>query len=97
MNQKTINEIRTHVRKILKETKMKENDELISAVKALIVDIESMNCVPENTVINDDSGYWFGEFSEYQENADGDMIIEWPNLAISVERLKKILDKRASQ
>lgn len=92
--------LRSHVRGIVAQTKekkqmiTKEDDELISAVKALIVDIESMSCTPD---LYSDSGYWFGEFSEYQENADGDMVIEWPNLAILVERLKKVLDKEASR
>jgi hypothetical protein len=103
MDYETINTLRAHVRKILSqikegEMKMKMNgdDELISAVKALIKDIESMSCVPDAS--GPDSGYWYGEFGEYEDNFNsGEVIVEWPNLAIGVERIKKILDKVASQ
>jgi hypothetical protein len=98
-------EMRSHVRVILtsvKEMRMKtntnhEDDELINAVKSLIKDIEAMSCIRDESLVGD-SGHWFGEFTEYEDNLDmGEMIIEWPNLAIGVERIKKILDKLASQ
>jgi hypothetical protein len=92
--------VRTHVRKVIsqvKELKMNEEDELIDAVKALIVDIESMSCIPDDTSFEPDSGHWYGEFTEYEENDDAEVIIEWPNLAIGVEKIKQILDKLASQ
>lgn len=61
-------------------------DELIKAVKSLISDIESMQTRDPN---------WLGPFSEYEDSEDGDGIdIEWPNLAISVEEVKKLLQPK---
>jgi hypothetical protein len=102
MDYETINTIRAHVRKILREMKMngdpnQHKEELIAAVWTLINDIESMICLPDNDYGGRDCSCWYGEFSEYEENSDGQMVVEWPNLAIGVERIKKILDKLASQ
>jgi hypothetical protein len=99
MDYEIINTIRTHVRKILKEVKVvNEDNELINAVKGLISIVETMSCIPNDDTGVGDSGHWYGEFTEYEENYDdGEVIIEWPNLTICVEKIKKILDKLASQ
>lgn len=58
-------------------------DELIKAVRSLLSDIESMqpHCNNDN--------YWFGPFSEIDEYNN---LVEWPNLAISAEDVKKALE-----
>lgn len=62
-------------------------EDLIRAVKSLIIDIESMQ--PHGNPDN----YWFGPFSESEETMDG-TIIEWPNLAILLADVKKLLEPK---
>jgi len=62
---------------------------LREAVLTLINDIESMSCVPDDLM--PDSGYWYGEFTEYEENDQASVIVEWPNLSISVALVKEAL------
>lgn len=63
-------------------------DALIKAVKSLIVDIESM----QGNAPYDSN--WFGPFSEIDEVAG---IVEWPNLAIQLELVKRELAKAELQ
>lgn len=70
----------------------KEIDDLLKAVKSLISDIESMRCMPDDG--RDDSGYWFGLFSDYVETGPDEMTVEWPNLAISLAAVKKLLEPK---
>ena len=56
---------------------------LLKALKSLISDIESMRFAGS-------SEFFFGPFSECEGHWDG-TIIEWPNLAISLEEVKKTL------
>jgi hypothetical protein len=56
--------------------------ELIRAVEILVLDTTAMQSR------NDPD--WFGDFSIWEENPNGAMI-EWPNLAIDLEALRKIL------
>jgi hypothetical protein len=66
-------------------------EKLLKAVKSLVSDIESMQVKPENP----DAGlYWFGPFSEAEDacgDQDSDVSIEWPNLAISLDEVKKVI------
>ncbi|AZO48075.1 hypothetical protein [Mesorhizobium sp. M4B.F.Ca.ET.058.02.1.1] len=66
-------------------------DELIKAVKSLISDIESMQLVPDDR--NASEWVWFGPFSEW-ETGDGTVEVEWPNLTISLETVKKLLESK---
>ncbi|MEQ1950957.1 hypothetical protein [Mesorhizobium sp. CN2-181] len=69
-------------------------ENLIKAVKSLLSDIEGMNCRAPDYAENQ-SNYWFGRFSEFDnslESLDG-MAVEWPNLAISADEVKKALDE----
>ena len=59
-------------------------EELIEAMKSLLIDIESMH--------DDKKSTWFGPFSE----CDGSNV-EWPNLAMSSQALKDVLAKIESQ
>lgn len=56
------------------------NENLLKALKSLISDIESMQPFKDNTL--------FGPFSDHQYDDEGE-VIEWPNLAISLEEAKK--------
>lgn len=61
---------------------------LIDTIRSLIIDIESMT--------EKDTTQWFGHFHmwEYNDEADGgdgSVTIEWPNLAISLGRVKEAL------
>lgn len=64
-------------------------EDLIAAVRALIIDVENMRCEPNAPLLQTE--HWFGEFSEHEENEHGDMIVEWPNLSIDIQRLKVAL------
>lgn len=63
-------------------------DELIKAVRSLLADIEAMRCKPDG---KKDTGQWFGPFSEW-ENGYEEPNVEWPNLSISADAVKKQLD-----
>jgi hypothetical protein len=53
----------------------------VKAVKSLLADIEDMQ-----------AGNWFGGFSEYTEDYDEFLVtVEWPNLAISAQRVRDSL------
>ena len=75
---------------------MRQNiDDLLKAVRSLLSDVESMQCKP-NPLIDDlwgdNPGNWFGPFSETRSFTDEDGgDIAWPNLAISLEDVKKAL------
>jgi hypothetical protein len=58
-------------------------EKLIQALKSLIIDIESMQ--------DKELTEYFGPFSESFENDDGNTVIDWPNLAISLDDLKQAL------
>ena len=58
-------------------------EKLITAIKSLLDDITSMQSGTDDN--------WFGTFSESQEDRDGNVEIEWPNLAISADELRKAL------
>lgn len=61
------------------------NEELLKAVRSLISDIESMQ--------DDEEPNWFNNFGEHvYRDEDDTMSIEWPNLAISVAEVKKLLE-----
>jgi hypothetical protein len=53
----------------------------LDAMKSLANDIVSMQAEDPN---------WFGDFSEFEETPNG-ALIEWPNLAISLENLQKAI------
>lgn len=58
--------------------------EIRAAAEALLGDIEAMQ-----------DGDYFGGFTQWRGTYDGDgVMVEWPNLAISIERLRKALDGR---
>jgi hypothetical protein len=58
--------------------------ELREAAEQLLGDIGAMR-----------SGAFFGDFPEWRGGADGDGVrIEWPNLSISAERLRRALSAR---
>jgi hypothetical protein len=60
-------------------------DELRKAIESLLADIEGMQ----------DPGreYWFGEFEEYDADYESSgASIEWPNLAMGADRLRKALE-----
>jgi len=69
---------------------MKEHDALVKATRSLVNEIG---------VLQERKGngpqYWFGDFSEWEElHSARDMvgvIIEWPNLAILCEQVRKLL------
>lgn len=63
----------------------------IAALKDLVSDIEAMQSSHDPN--------WFGDFSESQEVDDmGTVAIEWPNLAISVEKAQALVKEyEASQ
>lgn len=61
---------------------------LIQAVKSLINDIENMQTEPDDSLADQEA--WFGGFSVWTE--DGEVKIQWPNLAISVANVKEILE-----
>jgi hypothetical protein len=80
-----------HLNEMIEVVHAAEVDEILKAVKSLISDIESMQI---NSTANAD---WFGHFSVFEvtlntrtggENA----VIEWPNLAISLAAVKKLLE-----
>jgi hypothetical protein len=55
--------------------------ELREAAEQLVGDIEAMR-----------SGAFFGDFTEWRTTADGEgVLIEWQNLSISAERLRRAL------
>jgi hypothetical protein len=58
-------------------------DEIHKAAKSLLSDIESME---------GDRRHWFDGFSEFRLNDDGTVAIEWPNLALSAERLREVIE-----
>ena len=58
------------------------SEEVRAAAEALLGDIEAMQ-----------HGDHFGGFTEWRGTFDGEgVMIEWPNLAISVERLRRALE-----
>lgn len=66
-------------------------DALIKALRSLIIDIEAMGAGNKRN--------WYGPFSEFEEEDNTRfmtaMTVEWPNLAISLERVKAELAKVA--
>lgn len=57
--------------------------EIRAAAEQLLGDVEAMQ-----------SGDYFGGFTHWRGTFDGDgVMVEWPNLAISVERLRKALER----
>lgn len=80
------NQIFFDLRERYREQQTSPISDLIKATKSLVDDIESMQDGLNTT--------WFGDFSESQAQDDiGTMAIEWPNLAIQVEEVKKALGK----
>lgn len=71
---------------------MKYEQELIGRVESLLSDIESMYAGEEFT--GGEVEHFYGPFSMGRENLEGDMEVSWPNLAISAERVREILDRR---
>lgn len=63
-------------------------EELLKAVKSLVSDIEAM----QKNYITGES--WFGGFSNgFESSDDGNIMVEWPNLAISLAEVKKTLSE----
>ncbi len=66
------------------------NEELLKAIKSLLNDIEAMRI----EYAGDDC--WFGGFSEYNVDEDGwetSAKIEWPNLAISCDKIEELMEQ----
>lgn len=74
-----------HLNEMIEVVEAAAHDELLKAVKSLVNDIESMQCVNKD---------YFGAFSEYDidDNGRGPVDIEWPNLAISLAAVKKLIE-----
>lgn len=64
-------------------------DKLIAALKSLLGDIDDMRCIPSDE--KEDNNNWFGPFSESEDCGEDGPAIEWPNLTISAEDVKKAL------
>jgi hypothetical protein len=80
-----------HLNEMIDVVNAAEVDEILKAVKSLISDIESMSC---DAPLRDHDGsqdYWFGPFSEYADHIES-VSIDWPNLAISLAAVKKLLE-----
>ncbi|RWB40434.1 MAG: hypothetical protein EOQ44_25155 [Mesorhizobium sp.] len=85
------------LREEIKELKKKpapqpDNELLMAAVRALISDIEAMQ--PDMREPD-----WFSSFSEFETRFDADrgievVSIQWPNLAISLAEVKKLLEPK---
>jgi hypothetical protein len=59
------------------------NQKLYDAASALVLDIGPMQ------ISNDPD--WFGDFSNWEETDANMVMIEWPNLAIYLDNIAKIL------
>jgi len=72
---------------------MSEHDALVKAMRSLVNEIEDMDAFKDEKEMKQQ--YWFGDFSEWEElHSAGGMvgvIIEWPNLAILCEQVRKLL------
>lgn len=66
-----------------------KNEDLVAKLRSLVNDIKSMTTDPDNSEAEPEG--WFGPFSTSTEDMDGDVKIEWPNLAISCEEAEKLL------
>jgi hypothetical protein len=76
-----------HLNEMIDVVNAAEVDEILKAVRSLISDIESMQSTAEPN--------WFGMFSEAVDEFSGSLenvSVEWPNLAISLAALKKLLE-----
>ena len=61
-------------------------DDLIKVLQELIADVTSMQTADPA------EKNWFGPFSEHEFNDEGThAIVEWPNLAISVDKAEALL------
>jgi hypothetical protein len=73
-----------HLNEMIDVVNAAEVDEILKAVKSLISDIESMQ---------QDDPNWFGGFSEFTDGGSLTVMhVEWPNLAISLAALKKLIE-----
>lgn len=61
--------------------------DLHKAARQLLNDIESMSAGSE---------FEFGEFSEWRSAGEDEVVIAWPNLAISAARLREALERSRS-
>lgn len=65
--------------------------ELRAAINSLLSDIDAMSSGSPDLELHDESDYWFGDFSvSYDTGSDG-TFIEWPNLALTAQRVKTLL------
>jgi hypothetical protein len=87
-----------HLNEMINVVNAAEVDEILKAVKSLISDIESMRCKVNASMLDNDEDpdHWFGAFStyitEFEGSDDYGVAINWPNLAISLSTLKKLLE-----
>jgi hypothetical protein len=63
--------------------------QLEKGIKSVVSDVESMRVIPDDS--HEDSGHWFGSFSDNESDDQGHASVEWPNLSISVTEMKVTL------
>lgn len=70
------------VRELLQDLRDKQVA-LEKAANSLVVDIEAQNV---------DDATWYGPFEYYEQGLDDGVTVEWPNLSITADALRKLLD-----
>lgn len=67
------------------------NGQLVKSVESLLTDIAGMKC-PDVSDMTESFEEGFGPFSEFVQDGDDAMYIEWPNLDISAKAVQQALD-----
>jgi len=65
-----------------------KKEELVNVLRALLIDIDAMHRPTE-----EDGEFWLSGFSESEIDADGEVSINWPNLALHREAIATYLEK----